>query len=69
MTPREKELFVQGMLFGATLAFAQERQAVAAFDERIKKVERQFVRPQPRIRLVPAGWRDGRPVFFAGRYA
>lgn len=68
MTPRDELLFAQGMLFGAALAYAEVRPALDELTERLGHVEHNL-RPPPRVRLQPAGWRDGQRLYrIAGRW-
>ena len=64
MTPRDEQLFLQGMLLGAAMLAYQQQQELALIDQRLQRVEGKL-RPALRIlqRLVPAGRRDGQRVY------
>jgi hypothetical protein len=70
MTLHDEQVFMQGMVLGAALAFWQAKQAFAELDHRLQRLERELA-PRPRIvgRLVPVGWRCGRRMFHVmGRF-
>jgi len=69
MTSRDEQVFAQGVLFGAALAAHQARQELGELDQRLQRLERERRSPpRPRIRLIPAGWRDGRRAYHIGRW-
>jgi hypothetical protein len=64
MTSHDEQLFLQGMLFGATVLAYQRQHELTELEQRLQKVERGLW-PALRLikRLVPIGRRDGHLIY------
>lgn len=67
MSPREQQAFMQGVLLGAAMIAHQQRQEIAALDQRMRRVER-WLWSALRImrRLVLVGRRNGQRIYRMG---